>query len=177
MITQRFPNLAMTSVKIWYGLHMWPNSLGDGSLTLCCGSDGTFKRWGPPMGTPKHHRSLPTLLVTLHNLRVKPHGWRQPLHTSSNTEQSSWCLTRSFTSTDEHSWSWKVLRMLLESSTAPCSKPCNLQQWPDCKIYCCNNSTNIMEITNHSLIGLKASTPWVGTYTWHGECGQELDTR
>lgn len=39
---------------------MLPNS-------LC---DGTFKRRGLPMETPKHDRPWPVLMVTLHNLMV-----------------------------------------------------------------------------------------------------------
>lgn len=57
-----------------------------------------------PMGTSKHQRLLPRVLATLHNLMARPYCWRQYFLMSLNTEKSIWCLSRSFSPTDQHLW-------------------------------------------------------------------------
>lgn len=67
---------------------------------------------GVPRNTPppKHH----SLLIAFHGLMLRLYCLRQYLIASLDTEQSSWCLARSFTPSYQHSWYWKVLSMTPE---------------------------------------------------------------
>jgi hypothetical protein len=49
---------------------------------------------------PKQHSLFPRLLVTLHNLIVRPNCCKHNLFMSLKVEKSSWYLTRNFIPTD-----------------------------------------------------------------------------
>lgn len=57
----------------------------------------------------KHYSIFPMPMVTFHNLMVILLCQRQHLLMSLNTEKSSWYLTSTFTSTDQHSQCKNVL--------------------------------------------------------------------
>lgn len=62
------------------------------------------------MGSPEQPRLWPRLLVARHKLVVRP--YKHPRN-SLNKKRLSWRLHTVFTPTDQCSWYWKVLCMLL----------------------------------------------------------------
>jgi hypothetical protein len=88
----------------------------------------------------------PELFITQCNLTGRLYYWRHNLFESLNIEKFSWCLTSAFTLTEQHSWYWKVLSMLLEEKSNqyhPDISLETLQLWSACKIHWWDSDINV----------------------------------
>jgi hypothetical protein len=70
-------------------IHIYPQLNSARYHMLLNRTANTMKGLNPVESLAKHHRPLPMLLITLHNLIGRPYWWGPPVLMSLNTEKSA----------------------------------------------------------------------------------------